>query len=760
MPSPPADPPHPEESERLVALPAGLATAIAIALVVAALYLGQAILVPFALAVLLAFVLDPLVTRLRRAWLPRAAAVAIVIAATVGVLGGLSLFVGSQVAELGRDLPSYQSTIQKKLRTLRQAVVLNGGSLGGASRVVDVVEREFDAARRALHPGQPAAADAPMRVRVDPAPASPLQALADVALPVLTPLATAGVALVFLVFILIDRSDLRERLLRFAGADLRRATAAVDEAARRVSRYLTVQLGVNLGFGAALGLGLWLIGVPGALLWGVLGAVLRYVPYVGGLVAAVCPALMAFAVDDGWSLLVWTLALVLALEIVINSLIEPWLYGASAGIARVALLLSAAFWAALWGPVGLLLATPITVCLVVMGRHLRPLRFLEHLLGATPVFDAPTRLYQRLLAGDVEEAIELAEQEVRSGSLQAFLRDTGVPALQQASLAHARSGAEHRHRVVSGMAALLHELRQSSPAPAPAEGAARVLCIGLRSELDSLAAEMLALTLAAAGADARHVPAAGLSVEQIGRLPLDGVDAVVLSAFNPAPEVNARFVCRRLRRREPGLRIVLAPWNAATTLRTPEAAADLGVDHVAATLDEAALQALPPRPAGEAAPEPPRTLPAGELQVALTPVLQRAVDVFDAPVAALALRDRRCLVSPGADAALGTAASRLAAEAAAAFQHTSAAAGALPDPQQTLGGLVASVAPLLDDAGGLRGALVVARAGPRGATPGELRLLQSLAQEAARAVASSGDGEPPAPAASAALTPPGQPAPA
>lgn len=595
---------EPARGERLVALPAALAMAIAIALVVAALYLGQGILVPFALAVLLAFVLDPLVTRLRRPWLPRAAAVGLVIATMVALLGGLSLYVGSQVAELGRDLPRYQSTIQKKLRMLRQAVVDRGGSLGGASRVVDVVEREFDAARRALQPGPASAGRTPLPVRVHPTPASPLQALADVALPVLTPLATAAMSLVFLIFILIDRSDLRERLLRFAGADLRRATAAVDEAARRVSRYLTVQLGLNLAFGCALGLGLWLIGVPGALLWGVLGAVLRYVPYVGGLVAAVCPALMAFAVDDGWSLLLWTVTLVLVLEVLINSVVEPWLYGASAGIARVALLLSAAFWAALWGPVGLLLATPVTVCLVVMGRHLRPLRFLDHLLGSTPVFDAPTRLYQRLLAGDVEEAIELAEQELRSGSLSGFLRDTGVPALQQASRAHARSGAEHRHRVVSGMAALLRELRQASPAPAV--GAARVLCIGLRCELDSLAAEMLALALAAAGTDARHLPAAALGVEQIGSLPLDGVDAVVLSSFSPTPQTNTRLVCRRLRRRHPGLRIVLAPWNAPAALRTPEAAAELGVDHVAATLDEAALQARPPSRAaadcGSAAP--------------------------------------------------------------------------------------------------------------------------------------------------------------
>lgn len=735
---PPADPSEPlvAETQRLVALPSGLATAIAIALAVAALYLGQAILVPFALAVLLAFVLDPLVTRLRRAWLPRSAAVALVIAATVALLGGLSLFVGSQVAELGRDLPSYQSTIQKKLRALRQAVVDNGGSLGGASRVVDVVEREFDAARRALHTGPQPSAQAPLRVRVDPAPASPLQALAEVVAPVLTPLATTGIALVFLVFILVDRSDLRERLLRFAGADLRRATEAVDDAARRVSRYLTVQLGVNLAFGVALGLGLWLIGVPGALLWGVLGAVLRYVPYVGGVVAAVCPALMAFAVDDGWNLLLWTLALVLVLEITINSFVEPWLYGASAGVARVALLLSAAFWAALWGPIGLILATPITVCLVVMGRHLRPLRFLEHLLGATPVFDAPTRLHQRLLAGDVEEAIELAEQEVRTSSLQAFFRDTAVEVLRQASAAHARSGAEHRHRVVSGMATLLAELRSAWPPPPPAEGASRVLCIGLRSELDSLAAEMLAQTLAAAGADARQLPASALAAEQIGSLALDGVDAVVLSAFNPAPETNARFVCRRLRRRQPGLRIVLAPWNAGAELRAPQAAAELGVDHIATTLDEAALQALPAHKGDDAATPPPDValVPAGPLRAALAPTLQRAAEVFDAPVAALGLNDGRCLASAGGETA--TAACRLASQAAAGFAAGTLAPGVLDPVRLPLpAGLDGAAAVPLRQAADLHGALVIVLTPARALSAGETRLLEALAAELAATLA-------------------------
>ncbi|OYU98444.1 MAG: hypothetical protein CFE45_16465 [Burkholderiales bacterium PBB5] len=270
-------------------------------------------------------------------------------------------------------MPTYQATVQHKLHGLR-TLTQGHGVLDDATRLFDVVGGELDAAKRDLeNSGRSRAAPAPMRVQLAPAPRSALQTLADWLAPVLGPVATAGIVAVFLVFILLERNDLRDRLLRLVGGDLHRTTDALGEAAERVSRYLTMQLLVNLSYGLPMAMGLWLIGVPGAALWGVLAALLRFVPYVGPVFAAAFPLALALAVDPGWQMLGWTLALVLSLELVVNNLVEPWLYGASTGLSPVSIIVSAVVWTALWGPIGLILATPLTVCLAVLGRHLPPL---------------------------------------------------------------------------------------------------------------------------------------------------------------------------------------------------------------------------------------------------------------------------------------------------------------------------------------------------------------------------------------------------
>ena len=582
----------------------GVLTVLLVGVTVAALHFGRDILMPLALALLLSFVLDPLVARLRRWGLPRALGVTLVIAGTVAVLGATSLFVASQMIQLSRDAPTYESTIKSKLRALRQAVS-GHGAFDDASHVLGVVEGELDATRRALDANAQHGKPPPMRVQMEPAPRAPMQAITDFARQVLSPLAMASLVMVFVAFILLERNDLRERLLRLVGGDLRHMTDALDEAAERVSRYLGVQLLINLMYGVPVGIGLWLIGVPGALLWGLLAAALRFVPYVGTMIAALFPLTMAFAVDPGWSLLLWTLGLLLTLELLSIYVIEPWLVGASTGLAPVALLVSAAFWAALWGPIGLVLATPLTVCLVVMGRHLRHLRFLDLLFGSDPVFDPPTRLYQRLLAGDVEEAIELAAQQVQDESLERFYSDTALPALRLATGGHSPPGSEHRKRLASGMTALMRDLRDLGDDAAVASAQAaieaaqtHVLCIGLRTELDSVAAEMLTHAIeqsaAATGIGARSVDAAALGAEKIASLDLARVDVVCLSSFNPAAQVHLRFVCRRLRRLRPDLTIILALWNAPAELRARDAAETLGADAVVTSLTEVVQRLSPP----------------------------------------------------------------------------------------------------------------------------------------------------------------------
>ena len=652
--------------------PASAAQVTAVLLTVAALYLGREIFVPFTLAALLGFMLDPLATRLRRLGLPRGVAVLLVIATTVSVLGATALFVGGQVMQLSKDLPTYQTTVQQKLRGLR--TLTHGHSvLDDATRLIGVVGGELDAAKHDLErSGGGQAGPPPIRVQMEPAPRSALKTLGDWLEPAVAPLGTAGIVLVCLVFILLERNDMRDRLLRLVGGDLHRTTDALGEAAERVSRYLTMQLTVNLSYGIPMALGLWLIGVPGAPLWGLVAALLRFVPYLGPVIAASFPLALALAVDPGWHMLGWTLALVLTLELVSNNLVEPWLYGASTGLSPVSIIVSAVVWTALWGPIGLILATPLTVCLAALGRHLPPLRWLDLLLGNAPVFDPPTRLYQRLLAGDVAEAVELADEAVTSGSVLAFYSDIAVPALHQAAADHVRvSGVEHRHRVASGMAQVLADLREDHPPPsaertgagtgtATRAAAPRLLCVGVRWELDTLAAEMLGHALALDGIASRVLPATAVSAEQLQRLDLAGVRVLCLSIFSATPQAQVRYISRRLKRREPGLYIVAALWHHGAVSDAPPAADALGVDAVACSLAEAAARvaalldlhadpaavASPPAAADEDPDEAHRLLAladSGALDPALrTPLdraAQRAAEVFGTPLAMVSLVD-------------------------------------------------------------------------------------------------------------------------
>ena len=649
-------------------------TLLATLAVSALLYLGQAVFVPLALAVLLAFVLDPLVAWLRRRGLPRAAAVLLVMAATVLLFAASTLFVAGQVTQLAKNLPTYQSTVQSKLRSLRHQLT-EGSRFDATSRMLNVVGGELDAARRDLAGKPPPTA--PLQVVTTPAPRTTVQALGDIVEPLLGPLGTAGAVLLFLVLVLIDRHDMRDRLLRLTGADLHLSTDALDDAGQRMSRYLTMQLLVNLSYGVPLGAGLWLIGVPGAPLWGLLGALLRFVPYIGPVVAAVFPLTLAFAVDPGWQMVLWTLALVISLELIVNNLIEPWLYGASTGLSALAIVVSAMCWTLLWGPIGLILATPLTVCLAVLGRHVASLSWLDVLLGSGPVFDQPTRLYQRLLAGDVEEAIELCETLARTDGVLACYSTAAVPALALAARTH--TGAEHRHRVSSGMTSLLRTLHHDLPvpdAPARAPGDAggdrppRVLSVGARSEIDALAAEMLVHALALDGVPCRLAPATAVSADNIQTLDLRGVDVLSLSVFSSTPEAQVRFIARRLKRRVPGLRIVAGLWNSPSVLLGADAAAQLGVDAVASTLAElvqrvqttppgatrTANPATPPTPAPPATPDEERRLEALRqsgagalaLRAALDRAALRAADVFDAPMAMVTLVDAHEAVWQGA----------------------------------------------------------------------------------------------------------------
>ena len=365
-----------------------LATVLVAAAIVAALYFGREVLLPMALAVLLSFVLAPAVKLVQRLYLPRFVAVTIVVLLAFGVIFGLGTLMFTQVSQLAGDLPRYQSNLAEKIQAFRGATTASG-TLEQASQVLQNLQKELDRPKNAkpISPATPEVSlqDRPIPVEVRQPDPGALQTLATLIAPLIHPLATTGIIIIFVVFILLQRQDLRNQLVRIAGShDLQRTTLAMDDAGRRLSRLFLMQLALNAAFGLIIGIGLWAIGVPSAPLWGLLAMVLRFVPYIGAIVAAIFPLIVATAVDPGWSMMLMTAALFLIVEPLIGHVIEPMVYGHSSGLSPVAVVVSATFWTWLWGPIGLILATPLTMCLVVLGRHVERLKFLEVLLGDRP----------------------------------------------------------------------------------------------------------------------------------------------------------------------------------------------------------------------------------------------------------------------------------------------------------------------------------------------------------------------------------------
>jgi AI-2E family transporter len=442
--------------------------------------------------------------------------------------------------------------------------------------------------------------------------------------PLVHPLATTGIIIIFVIFILLQREDLRNRLIRLAGSnDLQRTTAALDDAAGRLSRLFLIQLIVNGAFGIVIGTGLWLIGIPSAILWGILAAVLRFVPYIGAVIGAVFPLALAVAVDPGWSMLLWTLALFLIVEPVVGHVIEPMVYGHSTGLSPVAVVASATFWTALWGPIGLVLATPLTVCLVVLGRHVERLEFLDIMFGDRPALSPPEIFYQRMLASDPAEAAEKAEQFLKERSLASYYDEVALKGLQLAQ-ADAERGALDQDRLekirdaVSEFASDISEQEDRPPsktADAEASSAIEsvsenaweslpvltkedlapdwqgehpVLCVAGRSLVDEAAAIMLAQLSTAHGLAARVEKPEALSTANVFRLETTGVAIVCLIYLDASGPAHMRYAVRRLRRKLPNATIILGCWvngidSAALETLREGAKADL----VAATPGEA-----------------------------------------------------------------------------------------------------------------------------------------------------------------------------
>jgi predicted PurR-regulated permease PerM len=590
-----------------MALLSAVATAILAVIIIMMLYFGREIIIPIALAILLSFVLAPLVGLLQRIRVPRGLAVVSVVILAFTFIFAMGSLLASQLTQLAGDLPRYQSTISEKIQSFRDTTA-GRGTLERASGMLKDLSKELDKPKEAASPlgagtilGPKAPAPlTPVPVEVLQPDPGALESLQSLISPLLHPLATTGIIVIFVIFILLQREDLRNRLIRLAGShDLQRTTAALDDAAARLSRLFLIQLLLNGTFGVVIGIGLWLIGIPSAILWGILAAVLRFVPYIGAAIAAAFPLALAVAVDPSWSMLLWTLALFLVVEPIVGHVIEPMVYGHSTGLSPVAVVASATFWTALWGPIGLVLATPLTVCLVVLGRHVERLEFLDIMFGDRPALSPPEIFYQRMLAGDPTEAAEKAEEFLKERSLSSYYDEVALKGLQLAQ-ADAERGALDQERLTKIREAVrefANDLSDQDDRPPPKvsstsdaeatsavesvaedapfenlpilrkedlphdwQGECPVLCVAGRSVIDEAAAIMLGQLSTAHGLAARVEGAEALSTSNVFRLETTGVAIICLVYMDATGPAHMRYSVRRLRRKIPKATIILGCW--------------------------------------------------------------------------------------------------------------------------------------------------------------------------------------------------------
>ncbi len=575
--------------------------------IIGCLFWAQVIFIPLALAIYLAFLLSPVVSFLQRRRLPRVPAVLVVVTTGTMVLGSVGWVVTHEFAALVRELPSYKGVIQQKIRFLREAtensplkslgnvleeIPAKDASAGGKAAVKPPPEATRDATTAASPAQRPT-------IEVEPAGSPWLSRLPGFLSSVAETLGALALTLVLVVFVLLKREDLRNRVIRLIGhSQIALTTKALDEAAQRLSRYLLVQALSNAGFGVVLSIGLLLIGVPYAFLWGFLAALLRYLPYVGTWVASMLPLILSIATSEGWLSPILVLLLFGAMELFYSNLVEPRILGQSMGVSEVALLIAAAFWAFLWGPIGLVLSNPLSVFLVVLGKYFPRLEIFTVVLGDEPALEPHVSYYQRLLARDTHEAKELVDAHIKKGSLEAVYDELLIPALTLAKRDRERDEltdddeqfildatrgvvAELGKRAASDQAAEPKTGLNGDHAPAPK---VHVLCCPARDATDELALEMFRQLL-----DARwEVDVAAiemLSAEMVALAEKDQPALICISSLPPGGLSQARYLCKRLRAKMPEARILVGRWGLTNGLeQNEEQLREAGADEVDATM--------------------------------------------------------------------------------------------------------------------------------------------------------------------------------
>jgi predicted PurR-regulated permease PerM len=590
-------------------------------LIVVTLYFGREVLVPITLALLLTFLLASPVNWFRRLYFGRVFSVVLVVTLALSAVIGVGGVIGGQLRELTTDVPHYASTIETKIASIKAQTV------GRFSHIVNGANRTQPAAAAAqtgVHQGStpspagtPAAAPAALGSPAG-AMSNPWQLIEQFISPLMSPLATIGIVFVVAVFALLQREDLRDRLIRLTGPDdIHRTTLAMDDAGRRLTRYFLSQLAVNAVFGVVVVIGLLIIGVPKPVLWGILATILRFIPYVGSFISAVLPIALAAAVKPGWSTALWTLAFYVGAEGVTGQLLEPLIYGQSSGLSPFSVIVSAIFWSWVWGPVGLFLSTPITLCLAVMGRHVKGLEFLDVLLGDRPPLTPTESFYQRILADDADEVLDQAELVLRDTPLARYYDEVALPGMQLAAR-DAELGilaAEQQENIrttinelVEGLSEQMDKKRSAkTEAPEPADPAnsdagdqpqtrfsawqhpAEILSIAGRGPLDEPAARMLVHLLEQSGIGSRMVKYREVSRYSIENLDVSNVVMVCIAYLNiNGSPAHLRYLVQRLRKHlPPGTPVLVGLWSPEdATVRAEEARVAIGAEFFTSSFQE------------------------------------------------------------------------------------------------------------------------------------------------------------------------------
>lgn len=574
----------------------GSETIVVFVLVTAILYFGREVIMPLAFAVLIAFALSPMLNYLRRLGMPRVPAVMSVVTASFLLIGLFVLVVGHEVTLFAEELPTFQYNISQKISKLREA--------GDSSSLVRKVTAMANTVNNAVAQEAPTALGAAAGSETGTAPkappvpvqivaqSSPISALVNLLEALIAPLASSALVLVVVVFVLLERDHVRDRFVRLIGTtDMHRTTLLLEEAAHRVGRFLLIQLLVNTIYAIPIAVGLWLLGIPNAVLWGMVSLVFRFIPYLGPIMSAAIPVLLAIAVTPGWTIVLWTLLLFVVVEVITANLIEPLLYGTRTGLSPLSIIVAAVFWTWIWGPLGLMLATPMTVCLVVIGRHIPQFELFNILLGDEPVLPRYLRLYQRLLVGDSVEAAGSSLEETETDYLADYHAEVTLPALVLAHADRTRGvlTIEQEARLCDGIEAMVDqldmvvraELEEAAAAreaagdpegalaeddgeddPLPLAGM-RLIVVGGRSRLDDVSARVLFQAAQARGATGSVVGRHDFLRRDDPLPDAQSVDCVAVAFMGGRASRTSALYLRRLKRLLPAVRVGAVLWTDA-----------------------------------------------------------------------------------------------------------------------------------------------------------------------------------------------------